>query len=74
MSDQATIYRTTKVLIDQHGDAAPIFAAVRADEHLTNGEMDDYRLWARISAAVDEISGRDARARIQDPLMLPPCR
>jgi hypothetical protein len=51
MTDQATVYRAAKVLIDQHGQDAPIFAAMRADEHLANGEMDDYRLWGRICAA-----------------------
>jgi hypothetical protein len=29
ITDQPTIYRAAKVLIDQHGNEAPIFAAMR---------------------------------------------
>ena len=34
------IYRTAKLLVDQHGDEAPIHAAMRADELLDAGDMD----------------------------------
>ena len=34
------IYRSAKLLIDQHGVEAPIHAAMRADELLDAGNMD----------------------------------
>ena len=32
MPDEIDIYRSAKLLIDQHGEDAPIFAAMRVDE------------------------------------------
>ena len=34
------IYRAAKVLIDRHGQDAPIRAAMRADEPLAAGDLD----------------------------------
>ena len=34
------IYRSAKLLIDQHGDEALIHAAMRADEFLDRGDLD----------------------------------
>ena len=34
------IYRTANVLIEQHGDEAPIHAAMRADAVLDKGDLE----------------------------------
>ncbi len=37
------IYRSANVLVKQHGQDAPIEAAMRADAMLDNGDLDGYR-------------------------------
>ena len=37
------IYRSAKVLVDQHGEDAPIFAAQQADRCLEAGDLDGKR-------------------------------
>lgn len=49
------IYRTANELIKQHGEDAPIHAAMRADELLAAGDMDGQALWKRILVVVDEL-------------------
>ncbi len=49
------IYRSAKLLIDQHGDEAPIHAAMRADELLDRGDLDGAAVWRRIVSAVNEL-------------------
>ncbi len=49
------IYRTANVLIKQHGEDAPIEAAMRADAMLEKGDMDGYAVWKRILWAVEEL-------------------
>ena len=49
------IYRAANELIKQHGDKAPIHAAMRADELLEAGDMDGKAVWVRIMGAVEEL-------------------
>ena len=49
------IFRAAKLLIDQHGDDAPIRAAMRADELLDEGDVDGALVWRRILEAIDEL-------------------
>ena len=49
------IYRTTNLLIQQHGDDAPIHAAMRADKLMEAGDMEGKAVWKRILAAIDEL-------------------
>ncbi len=49
------IYRTAKLLIDRHGDEAPIHAAMRADEMLEAGNMERRAVWPRILSAGEEL-------------------
>ncbi len=51
------IYRSAKLLIDQHGQDALLEAALRADELLDQGDLDGQRVWMRIRAAVVELRG-----------------
>ncbi len=49
------IYRTAAVLIKQHGQDAPIHAAMRADAMLEAGDLDGLAVWKRILRAVEEL-------------------
>jgi hypothetical protein len=48
MTSETDIYRSAKVLIDQHGDDAAIHAAQRADELLDQGDLEGRDLWVRV--------------------------
>ena len=48
-------YRSANELIEQHGDAADIEAAMRADECLAAGDMEGEAVWLRIVKAVEEL-------------------
>ncbi len=49
------IYRSAQVLVKQHGQNAPIHAAMRADAMLEAGDLDGYAVWKRILRAVREL-------------------
>ena len=47
------IWRSAKLLIDQHGDEAAIHAAMRVDELLEASDLDGYTVWKRVLKAVE---------------------
>ncbi len=49
------IYRSTKLLVEQHGADALIEAALKADELLDAGDLDGQAVWLRIGKAVLEL-------------------
>ena len=49
MPDEIDIYRSAKLLIDQHGEDAPIFAAQQADRCLEGGDLDGKAVWMRLN-------------------------
>ncbi len=51
------IYRSANLLVKQHGEDAPIHAAMRADAMLEKGDLDGYGVWRRILRAVKELQG-----------------
>ena len=53
------IYRSARALINQHGEDAPIHAAMRADELLKAGDMDGVAVWKRLLRALDELQSRE---------------
>ena len=55
MPDDLDIYRSAKLLIDQHGEDAPIFAAMQADRQMQAGDLDGCATWKRILKAVEEL-------------------
>ena len=55
MTSSLDIYRSAQVLVKQHGQDAPIHAAMRADAILDKGALDGYALWKRILRAVEEL-------------------
>ena len=59
MTSDLDIYRAANELINQHGEDAPIHAAMRADELMEAGDMDGKAVWLRIVKAIDVISSED---------------
>ena len=55
MTSDLDIYRSANVLIKQHGEDAPIEAAMRADAMLDKGDLDGYAVWKRIVKAIEEL-------------------
>jgi hypothetical protein len=53
MTDDIDIYRTANVLVELHGEDAPIQAAMKADALLEAGDVEGQAVWKRILAAVD---------------------
>jgi hypothetical protein len=56
------IYRSANLLVKQHGEDAPIHAAMRADAMLEAGDLDDYAVWKRILRAVGDLQGMGPRS------------
>ncbi len=53
------IYRSANLLVKQHGEGAPIHAAMRADAMIEAGDLDGCALWKRILRAVGELQGTE---------------
>ncbi len=51
------IYRSANLLVKQHGEDAPIHAALRAAAMLEAGDLDGSGVWRRILRAVEELQG-----------------
>ncbi len=65
MTSDLDIYRSANVLVNQHGQDAPIEAAMRVDAMLDNGDLDGYAVWRRILRVVEglqvTVPGADGR-------------
>ncbi len=59
MTSDLDIYRSANELIKQHGDAADIEAAMKADECLAAGDMEGEADWLRILKAVEELQSQE---------------
>ena len=55
MKTDLDIFRSAKLLIDQHGADAIIEAALKADELLDAGDFDGQAVWLRIRKAMLEL-------------------
>ncbi len=49
------IYRSANELIEQHGEDAPIHAAMRPDGLIEAGDMEGVAVWLRIVKAIEEL-------------------
>ena len=58
------IYRSAKLLIDQHEEDAPIFAAMRVDKLFAAGDLDGSRVWRRVLRAIEVLTEK----RSEEPL------
>ncbi len=56
------IYRSANLLVKQHGEDAPIEAAMKADAMLEVGDLDGLAVWKRILRAVEELQGTGPRS------------
>jgi len=67
MTSNLDIYRTARMLIDEHGEEASIEAAMWADERLKAGDLDGQAVWLRVLGAVKELqaTSRPDHATIQ---------
>ena len=63
MPDDLDIYRSAKLLVDQHGEDAPIFAAMQADKCLEAGDLDGKAVWMRVIRAIKELQQREPGER-----------
>jgi hypothetical protein len=64
MTSDLDIYRTAKLLIDQHGEDAALHAGMRGDELLDKGDLDGRAVWRRILAAVEEMQDVAAEGQV----------
>ena len=55
MPEEIDIYRVANLLINQHGDAAAIFAAMQADASLEKGDLDRKAAWLAVIRAIEEL-------------------
>ncbi len=62
MTSDIDIYRSAHLLIKRHGDAAPIEAAMRADELAADGDMESRAVWLRIVKAIEELLSEERPA------------
>jgi hypothetical protein len=61
MTADLDIYRTTSVLMREHGDETDLVAAMRADEFLEKGDVDGSAVWRRVLKAIIEIRREEPR-------------
>ena len=61
MTSDLDIFRSASVLIREHGEAAALEAAQRADAMLEKGDMEGAAVWRRIVKAVEEIQRQNRR-------------
>ncbi len=59
MTSDLDIYRSANELIKQHGDAADIEAAMRADELAADGDMDGRAVWLRIVKTIEKLLAKE---------------
>ena len=59
MTPDLDIYRSANVLVKQHGEDAPIHAAMRADAMLDKGDLDGVATWQRIMRATKELLSKE---------------
>ena len=58
MPSEIDFYRSAKLLISQHGDDAPIFAAQQADRCLEAGDLDGKAVWMGVIRAIEELQAQ----------------
>ncbi len=59
------IFRSANLLVKQHGQDAPIQAAMRADAMLDKGDLGGYAAWKRVLRAVEELQRAEPGAGVR---------
>ena len=62
MTSDLDIYRSAHALIQQHGEAAAMEAAMKADAMLDKGNLDGAAVWRQIVAAVNDLQREEPAA------------
>ena len=62
MTSDLDIYRSANLLVKQHGQDAPIHAAMRADAMLETGDLGGLAVWKRVLRAVEELQGTEPKS------------
>ncbi len=62
MTPDLDIYRSANVIIKQHGENAPVEAAMRADATLKAGDLDGYAVLKRILWAIEDLQGTEPKS------------
>jgi len=55
MISELDVWRTASFLIRQRGSDAQLFAALRADELLSAGDLTGQAVWLRVKHAIEEL-------------------
>ena len=55
MIENLDLYRVAKMLVDEHGEDAATYAAMRADILLADGRTEAATVWKGIMVAVEEL-------------------
>jgi hypothetical protein len=55
VTDIIDIYRAAKLVIDRHGEEAPLYAAARVAVLAGEGDVEGAEVWRQITAAVEEL-------------------
>ncbi len=55
MTYDLDIYRSAKLLIDQHGEEASGFAVKQADKQAEAGDREGQAVWLRVIRAIQEL-------------------
>ncbi len=53
------IYRTANILVKQHGEDAPIQAALRADAMLEKGDLEGCAVWKPVLRAAEVLLSKE---------------
>lgn len=59
MISDLDVLRCAQLMISQHGDAACLFAAQRADALLAAGDVEGQSVWKRVLRAIGELERRE---------------
>ena len=61
--DEKDIYRSAKLLIDQHGADASINAAMRIDALIESEDIDGVSVWKRVLRAIEDLRSVEGGTR-----------
>jgi hypothetical protein len=60
------IWRSAKLMVNEHGQAAPLECALKADEMLDRGDIDGQAVWLAIRRAAKSLLENGPPADIQN--------
>lgn len=59
VTSKIDIYRSAKLMVDQHGNEATIHAAMQADRCLERNDFDGKATWMRVIEAIKKLVNTD---------------